>query len=844
MKTLLIYILIVLIFCSYAFGQSRDSVKVRVHPSYDNVSKVHRWLFGENYRKEWAEEVNLPVLKLSLLHGGMRPIKEGGGMQSKSLRLVDSSGKEWVLRSVEKSPEKLVPEELRQTFTVDWLDDALSGQHPFSALIVPPIAEAAGVAHANPIIGIIADDPQLGSYRKIFAGTVCLLEEREPLGKSVNTEKMLFNLIQGNSGQLDGIAFIKARMLDILTGDWDRHEDQWRWAEQRNGNLKQYVAVPRDRDQVFHLSQGIFPEVASLPFVNPVLGDFATDGTTAKYLIFKSRFLNMLPDFQISHDNWMKLAHGFVKAETDSVLEASLQRLPSETYLLRHDELLKTLKYRRDHIPQIMDEYYRFIYRIVDLRLTNQDEKININRSGDGGLKVSVLKRQLTEKNNKIWKMDYHPSITTELRIYLQGGNDTVFVHNGNSPIQIRIIGGDGKKIYNHSGSNKINVYDIPQASYQKSRLINFNGSTDSLNTKFVQTNLYNIWMPLATANINADDGFLLGLGFNYRKNDGFRKFPYTSSQQVMLTHSFATDAFRIRYSGDWIKALGKADIMLQASADAPDNTMNYFGYGNSSILNKTGDYHHFYRARFDLYRFEPGLRWHLGKGSTIYTGAAFQFYHFDTKGNQDRIIADPSLVGSYDSLTTGKDKAHIGGVLRLTVDRRSNKLLPDAGFYLDITFLANKGLNSYSAGYTQFRPEFTIYQKLDKKARIVLSDRIGGGLSTGQPAFYQSMFLGGQGNLLGFLQNRFSGRHMLYNNLQARLKLCNIAGYILPGQLGVSGFYDTGRVWPSSGGNNGWHHGTGGGLYFMPAGLTVIQLLAGHSDEGWYPYISFSFRI
>jgi len=105
-------------------------------------------------------------------------------------------------------------------------------------------------------------------------------------------------------------------------------------------------------------------------------------------------------------------------------------------------------------------------------------------------------------------------------------------------------------------------------------------------------------------------------------------------------------------------------------------------------------------------------------------------------------------------------------------------------------------------------------------------------------------MFLGGQGNLLGYLQNRFAGQQMVFNNFQARIRLANIAGYILPGQFGLTGFYDVGRVWVKDDTSDKWHQGVGGGLYFSPASLTVLQLLAGHSNEGWYPYISLNFRI
>jgi outer membrane translocation and assembly module TamA len=83
----------------------------------------------------------------------------------------------------------------------------------------------------------------------------------------------------------------------------------------------------------------------------------------------------------------------------------------------------------------------------------------------------------------------------------------------------------------------------------------------------------------------------------------------------------------------------------------------------------------------------------------------------------------------------------------------------------------------------------------------------------------------------------------MLFNNLEARIKLFEIASYVLPGQFGLTGFFDAGRVWIDNEHSDVWHTGTGGGFYFSPAGLTVVQAVAGHSSEGWYPYIALKIR-
>ncbi|WP_442590983.1 BamA/TamA family outer membrane protein [Pedobacter sp. AW31-3R] len=830
------------------FGQhKKDSVTVRVHPSYDQVSGVHRWLFGENYRKEWAIEVRLPLIRISDLYGGLIPEKEGGGMQSKSLRLKDKNGKEYILRTVEKTPDKLLPVNLQGTFAVDWVDDAMSGQHPFSALIVPPLARAANVPHANPIIGVVAEDAALGDFAKEFTGLVCLFEEREPAGESENTPKVIRDLVKNYNKRFDSRAFLRARLLDLLIGDWDRHEDQWRWASDKNGKEEFYIAVPRDRDQVFHLSEGLFPSIAALPWISPLLDDFEGEIPRVRFSMFKTRFMNAFPDAQLPEEEWIKIASDFVAAETDEVLEAGLRRLPEEVYRLRHDELFKKLKARRDHIPEAIKAYYRYANRIVDLRATDKNELITITDAADKGLRVVItnLNKDGEEKKDRM-DMTYRAELTRELRLYLGDGEDKVLINNKASAIKLRVIGAAGNKTYQSTvPGSKARIYGTPEVVFEgEADHFRKHLSTDTLQTKYIPTNLYNVWIPTVTAAINADDGFLLGLGFKYIHNSGFRKLPYTHMQQFMLSHSFATNAFRIRYNGEWIKVLGKADFTLQAIANAPDNTLNFFGRGNESALVKEGNYRRYYRTRYNTFLIDPALRWTTGKQSTISAGPSFQYYHLDLTENGGRFINNVSQINSYDSATVTKDKAHLGLSVNFVSNKREGGLLPVKGYYLNVSLQGYTGLNHDSKSFAQLRPEFTFYQKLNSKGSVVLSDRIGGGISIGKPAFYQSMFLGGQGNLLGYLQNRFAGQHMVYNNLQARVKLFNIASYILPGQLGLTGFYDAGRVWVKGEESDKWHQGKGGGLYFSPAGLTIFQVLAGHSEEGWYPYVSLNFRI
>ena len=69
---------------------------------YDRkLSYQKKW--GTHYRKEWATPVRVKIVKLDTLAGGLIPYESGGGRQSKSLRLKDKDGREYVLRSIDKS---------------------------------------------------------------------------------------------------------------------------------------------------------------------------------------------------------------------------------------------------------------------------------------------------------------------------------------------------------------------------------------------------------------------------------------------------------------------------------------------------------------------------------------------------------------------------------------------------------------------------------------------------------------------------------------------------------------------------------------------------------------------
>lgn len=821
-----------------------DSITIKVHPSYDSVGKFHRFLFGENYRKDYAMDTKVPVLRISKIKGGLTPTQLGGGNQSRSLRLKDAAGKEWVLRSVEKYPEVLLPEGLRQTFAKDILKDNMSAQHPFSALVVPVLAKAVNVPHSSPIIGWVSPDANLGDYGDLFANTLCLLEEREPIGDSDNTGKMLDKLDDDNDNTYDAAVYLRARALDIMLGDWDRHEDQWRWMPEKTEKGKKYLAVPRDRDMVFYSTDGFIQQYAQGSSLLPMMQGYEREIKKIDWFLWEGRAMNSRLLSQYTEQEWDNEVKAFCALLTDDIFEKALKKLPEPNYKLRHDQFLERLKERRASMPKLMNDFYHFFNRIVDIQTSNKNEKIVITDSDSQHLNVQINK--ISKEGNikeEIFSRNFDPNITKEIRLYTKDGNDSVLIDNKTSNIKLRIIAGSGKKVYDIPNSSRSvqlfgrkngNSKFIGENQHQLRKKM----SVDTSNVSFYNKDMYSRSAINIEAGLNRDDGLLLGLNYKIT-NPGFRKAPYGNSQYFAFMHSFSSAAFNFNYKGDWLKLFGKADLVLKADAYAPDNSQNFFGVGNDTEnINSVG----FYRARFNIYQVESSLRWRKPK-STFSMGTKFQLYQFDKDENSGRFISNSSGLHSFDSLKIDKDKMHGGIFVNFINNTRDNDLLPTLGSYVDFKWSAFKSLNKYANSYGQFTGSISLYKNLDGRAKFVLAERFGGGITIGKPAFYQNMFLGGQGNLLGYRQFRFAGQHSFYNNVELRAKLGDFVSYVLPGQVGLMGFYDVGRVWNSNEKSNTWHHGVGAGVYFAPASLTIFRFVMGHSTEGWYPYVSMNFR-
>ena len=103
--------------------------------------------------------------------------------------------------------------------------------------------------------------------------------------------------------------------------------------------------------------------------------------------------------------------------------------------------------------------------------------------------------------------------------------------------------------------------------------------------------------------------------------------------------------------------------------------------------------------------------------------------------------------------------------------------------------------------------------------------------------------FFSGTSTARGFRTRRFAGDSAVYGNVDVRVVLARLK-FIVPGDIGVQGFFDVGRVFFHDEHSDNWHPSGGGGIWFSPLVRTnTISLSAAHSTEETLIYLRIGFH-
>ncbi len=817
--------------------QYKDTVNISASDNYPLVKGLKKYIAGQNYRPEWSTPVNMKVFDLNKVKGGLKIIGVGGGKQTKSLRLRDKNGKLWVLRSVDKSPTKALPESFRGSVAQDVVQEFNSAGYPYAALTIPVMAKALNIVAPNPELYFVPDDPELGFYQQLFANTVCMLEETDPSTNGSDTKstgKIFSKMLEDNDHRADQFAVLRARLLDILIGDFDRHFDQWKWATSDTGTGKLYYPIPRDRDQAYFFSDGKLIKAASRKLM-PFLSGLKKEIENVEWLGFSARDFDRLFLTDLDAEEWKKTIIEFKQKLTDDVIRKAIKKLPPEVFSFNGETLIQKLISRRDMMTEAAMKYYRFISRRVYILGSNKKEYFKVSMSNDS-LHVKVFAREIGKDTGFVmYERKFNPVNTYELQLYGLNNDDLFDVdENVKTKIKIRIIGGKGNDTFNVKGNSPILLYDIKkEGNYirQSGQKTKNRFSTDPPvnGNSFMGFKYNNTQFPQVETGINSDDGFLAGLGFT-RTTHGFRNLPYATRQKFSALYSVNHSAYRFDYLGEFNHITRNTDLILKGQLRAP-SLNNFFGLGNNTKPAQpisSG----FYRARFRFLEFQALLRKRLFDKVNISFGPYFNHYQAKYQDNDNKVLGNSTLSG-LDSADIFSKKTYVGGKLNILVDNRNNELFPTRGVIWNTEFVSTAGIGSGSNGLIKLSSDMRVYASMSNPAKIVAVLGLGGGrIFSKNFEYFQALSIGADQMLQGFRKNRYMGRSSMYGSLELKVKLIEMKSYLLSGALGLTGFYNIGRVWLKEETSRKWHGAFGGGFYFIPFNLFAITATAGFSKN------------
>ncbi len=844
--------LLVVCLCIASTQITAQSDSASLPASHFSTSGGRYFWMGRNYRQEWNTPVKAPLLNLATEHGGLTPVKRGGGKQTKSLRLEDAKGNEYTLRSIQKFiTEKTLPGDLQSEAAADLVSDGVSASYPYASLSMQVLADAAGVPYGKVRLVYVPDDPKLGEFQKEFANTLATFEERLPanVDKAYNTDEVVDKLEDDNDNSVDQLALLRARILDMFVMDLDRHEGQWNWGATDKDKGKTFFPIPKDRDQAFYINQGLLPGLVKGRSLVPQLEGFKSKAKNITRFNFAARNLDRFFLNELTEEQWKQTADKFVSQMTDQVIENALAMQPKEIKDISAGKIIQILKDRRNFIVADVMEYYRFISTIVSITGSDKKELYSIDQNEDGSVLLQVYKIDKDgNQSSKMYQRKFDPLITKEVRVYGMDGDDKFVVNGVTDKIKIRLIGGGGSDAFENTtkGQQGILVYDRTDGNNKMTGRFKNMMANDTTVNKFERLSYrYPFQAIFATIGFNPDDGVFFGPTFKYIRH-GFRKVPYKSLHQLKASFAFSTKAVNVRYNNEFISAIGhRTDITTDIEYKGPNNTSNFFGYGVNSVYNKTkpGRFR-YYRIRYDLGDIALQIRHRFSDKVMFSIGPEFQFYSYDSTDKFNKIrnveVTPPSGLTS----SINKRQSYFGARVSFVVDTRNNIALPSTGvnWVTNVKHLSGTNNSSYDK-VTQVNSDFSFYLNLVKD-RLTFANRFGGGITFGDAfEFYQAQFLGSDDNLRGYRRERFAGRTKFYNQAELRLRLANFRTYLFPAAFGVFAFIDAGRVWVKNDTDQKMLSGYGGGLWFSPLRRIVLTLSYAISDEDKIPLVGLGWK-
>ena len=834
LHTLLVFSCLMVFPLQPAAQESAGSTVVTAAGEQYRAGAFHRWTLGRHYHDLWTTPIEVEVLDLSTFAGGLTPLRQGGGRQTKSLRFLGSDGREYSFRSVDKDPSAVLDSILRETVVDDLVQDGISAAHSFGALVAAPLLDAAGVLHVDPVLRVMPDDPALGEFRTEFAGMLGLIEERpdenegertafEGTVRVIGNERLTERIDGGPADRVDARAYLTARVLDIFLDDWDRHRGQWRWATYDDGDERSWLPVPTDRDQAFSKFDRVVPRILSLYM--PQFVRFEADYPNVKRLHWNGRALDRQFLAGLERPVWDSIGASVQARLTDDVIEEAVVRLPPEIFAINGPELIGALKARRDNLTTPVENLYELLATAVDLHATDVSELVVIDRTDPDFVTVSLADSESAD--TPYLQRRFSGEETREIRIYLKRRDDRVSVRgDGGGGITIRIMGGrgddvfeindsrEGLRLYDSQGDNTVSGSDAPGLDTRE-----YDEWVWSEEDRDQPLDQGSGILPIFWTTYSTDLGIFLGAGFRLERY-GFRKASFSSGIDFRGGYSPTEQKGRAEIDGRLNRANSSIFTTFQLRYSALDGH-RFFGFGNDAQrendMPSTTD-ESFFKVDQQVASFAAAIGVSGGSGLELTAGLIASRSNSDENaGRFFGTIPSGGTSSPRNTLYGAVGFVQVGGTASLVYDAPMDPDESANRLRVDLRGATFPAVLDVDEPFTKAGGGISAVLSPSVSSGVSLALRVGGEKVWGDRIpWSDAAFLGGSETIRGWADQRFAGDAAVFGSGELRLRVFN-PRVVVPVETGIFGFADAGRVYLDGASPGGWHTSVGGGIWFKP---------------------------
>ncbi len=806
-------------------GQESETVRVTAGERYATSHAGQDWLLGADYRDLWAEPIEVAVLDLEETAGGLTPVMRVGGLQTLGLALAGENGRAYTFRSVDKEGLLVLPDAFNDTGLEYIIKDQVSSALPAADLIAFGLADVLGVLHSDVELVVMPDDARLGEYREAFAGLLGTFYEFPTSGSfgsiEVYDDDDFIERTRAGEDYPDSRAFLRARLLDVLIGDWDRHYGQWRWARIPNEPLLK--PIPEDRDQAFSHYDGLAMAIARAGGGQMTV--FEDEYPGIHQLAFNGADFDRIVLNDIERSVWMAIAEDVQRRIDDDAIHRAVSRLPPPYYALRGDDLERTLRARRDGLFDYAEVFYEFLANQVDVHATDRDERVRVERFDGGAVEVRVT---FADEQEPYYQRRFDRDDTDDVRIYLRGGDDRVVVDGAaNRDVRVRIITGPGTNAIEGPRRGSVQVFEDPDGDGYITQLTPedvtgvFSPVLEANWKLQVPGAPYRDWgvayQPIFFGKWHPDLGLALGGGVDM-KQFGFGKLPWAARHRLWGAYAIGSNRILAAYEGDFRRIGGGPHFETDVRVSGLEQ-LRYYGLGNETSRDGPTD------------RFKAGQREHVAAGyvawgeltnPVVRVGPIARFVN--SRGtDDDTLLAIESPYG-FDAF------GQLGLRADFTYDSRRELPTLSSGF----DFLA---AGTYYPELWDVERDYGVVEAdgaghIQLARPLTLALLFGGRKAWGEYPYFDAAYLGGEDVFGAYDWNRFAGDAMVRAGVRLRWAITQVS-FTVPGDLGLTVRADTGRAFLEGEDSSLWHSQFMIGAFYTAFDrLLLFEAGIGWSDE------------